>query len=160
MNLQKLLSAREGHRATIEELLVQLEAAIEDNQHDDFELSFQTINEEMALLKSIDEKIANSTDSIATEIKESALYIFHLKRKLHRYKKAFERALSGSNTPPTSHAQEVEDSNQSSIPHTTLPIVPETREFLPHVSVQPMAHHLPKLTLPTFNGELMSWPTF
>ena len=36
MNLQKLLSAREGHRATIEELLVQLETAIEDNQHDDW----------------------------------------------------------------------------------------------------------------------------
>jgi len=68
--------------------------------------------------------------------------------------------LSASNTPPTSHAQEVEDSNQSSIPYTTLPIVPETREFLPHVSVQRMAHHLPQLTLPTFNGELMSWPTF
>jgi len=118
MNLQKLLSAREGHWATIKELLMQFETAIEDYQHDDFELSFQTI------------------------------------------KKNFERALSCSNTPPTSHAQEVEDTNQSSVPHTPLPIVPEARDFLPHVSVQLMAHHLPKLTLPTFNRDLMSWPTF
>ena len=56
--------------------------------------------------------------------------------------------------------QEVEDTNQSTIPHIPLRIVPEARDFLPHVSGQPMAHHLPKLTLPTFNGDLMSWPTF
>jgi len=140
MNLQKLLSAREGHRATIEELLVELEAAKEDNQHDDFELYFDAISDAVVLLKSVDEKIANNTDSIATELKETALYSFHLKRKLHKYKKNFERALSRSNTPPTSHAQEVEDTNQSSIPHTSLPIVPEAREFLPHVSVQPLSH--------------------
>jgi len=36
---------------------VQLETAKEDNQHDDFELSFQTINEVLAFLKSIDNKL-------------------------------------------------------------------------------------------------------
>ena len=91
------------------------------------------------------------------EIKKSALYRFHLKRKLHRYKKTFERALSGSNIPPNSYAQEVEDTNQSWTPHTPLPIVHEACEFLPHGRVQTLAHNL---TLPMFNGDLMSWPTF
>jgi len=68
MNLQKLLSAREGHRATIEELIVELEAVKDDNQHDDFELYFEAISDAMVLLKSVDEKIANNTDSIATEL--------------------------------------------------------------------------------------------
>ena len=68
-----------GHQSTFEELLVQLETATEDNQHDNFEHSFQ--NEVKPFVKSIDEKIANSADIIATEIKESALYSFHLKRK-------------------------------------------------------------------------------
>jgi len=52
---------------------VQLETAIEDNQHDDFELSFQTINEIMPLLKSIEKKNASSFLSRVPEVVQIAL---------------------------------------------------------------------------------------
>jgi len=46
----------------------------------------------------------------------------------------------GSNTIDDHHAQEIEDTNQSSALHTPLPIIPEARELLSHLSVQSLSH--------------------
>jgi len=48
MNLQKLLAARDGHRATLEDLFLQLETAKENNLYDEFELCFEMINDVLA----------------------------------------------------------------------------------------------------------------
>ncbi|KAH3721116.1 hypothetical protein DPMN_064033 [Dreissena polymorpha] len=105
MNLQKLLAARDGHRATLEDLFVQLETAKENNSYDEFELCIEMINDVLALLKSVDEKITNTTnttdaENIATELRETAAYSFHLKLKLRIYKKQAANAKHGSSEPP------------------------------------------------------------
>ena len=163
MNLQKLLAARDGHRATLEDLFFQLETAKENNLYDEFELCFEMINDVLALLKSVDEKITNTTDTenIATELRETAAYSFHLKLKLHRYKKHSANAKHGSSATPASLEHEAENTNQSSMPHIQAPAVQEPSEMVQRVHEQlQMPHHLPKLTLPSFNGEIMNWPTF
>ncbi|KAH3695565.1 hypothetical protein DPMN_083026 [Dreissena polymorpha] len=83
------------------------------------------INDVLALLKSVDEKITNTVDSenIATELRETAAYSFHLKLKLHRYKNHSANAKQCSSAPPASLEHEAENTNQSSIPHIQAPAV-------------------------------------
>ncbi|KAH3695557.1 hypothetical protein DPMN_083018 [Dreissena polymorpha] len=68
------------------------------------------INDVLALLKSVDEKITNTVDSenIATELRETAAYSFHLKLKLHRYKNHSANAKQCSSAPPASLKHEAD----------------------------------------------------
>ncbi|KAH3877082.1 hypothetical protein DPMN_000938 [Dreissena polymorpha] len=130
MNLQKLLAARDRHRVMLEDLFLQLETAKENNSYDEFELCFEMINDVLAFLMSVDKKITNTTDAenIATELRETAAYSFHLKLKLHKYKKHSANAKQGLRTPPASLEHEAGNTNQSSIPHIQAPAVQE-----PHI---------------------------
>ena len=177
MNLLKLQMLREGQRVAVEQQLQEIEDAKEGNVMDDFLTILESLEELTVTLKSLDEDILNKMDpeNIVNEVQETAAYTLTLKRKVKNHRKFYANSTSVStsasctgNTNMSSgptmeisqqqQQQQFQDQQQQQSA-TSLPISAPSQQ----VSVSSSAahfHKLPKLALPTFDGDLLLWQTF
>ncbi|XP_060570545.1 uncharacterized protein LOC132728870 [Ruditapes philippinarum] len=141
MNLQKLISTREGHRRIVQRKL----AAIDQNEEmSSLEISslIDYLTEKATIIKGLNEKIINQCDDIETEIVESEEYSYDLDLRIQKLSETYRK-----------HTQDF--TNNSSVDQEESPMVPR------HTSSSTFAQHkLPKLTIPNFDGDLTNWQTF
>lgn len=183
MNLQKLLSMRTGQRVSIENQLDLLEEAKSDGQLDDFLIILESVEDLAASLKTLDDKIIHQSElnNIPDEMQQSNIYNLQLKLKIRRHRQFYKD--TKTTQPSTSSIGGPENTNQSSqqtasveseessaddtsSTHFTPVSLPSTSTYnveppQARVSLQTSHYHkLPKLTLPTFNGDQLMWQTF
>ena len=96
-------------------------------------------------------------EDIEEEILNADEYKFFLNTKIRHLRKTFANKLCTDNDIKShDHAlpsHTFENINQhSSVPYTT--------QMYPVQQPSNQNHHLPKLTLPMFNGEILTWQTF
>ena len=151
MNLQKLISLRDGHRRTI---AVQMEKFGEELSEEDSSVLIQFISQEAERIQGLNEKIVNhpDTEDISTELVESNEYSINLRLKIRRLEKSLDSA-----TPPTTESAgtstERQKSNNATVgveEHITGDSV--STELANNTRSCNTNHKLPKLTLPEFNG--------
>lgn len=104
-------------------------------------------------LKRIDEAISNKIDNeqeLEAEVGEADEYLDQLVEKRYRIQfliTPYQTASSNTNTSFAYHSTE----NQEG-PSVTQSGSPQSNSV--------KTHHLPKLSIPTFNGDLLKWQTF
>lgn len=132
---------RGGHRAVATRILSRIDEALRHDPLDIDDLSRLklSLNEKLETLKSLDSAIIEGTpdDKLVEEIEEADEYKENIYRTLTRVEKA-TRVM------------------------TTVASVSDPPTITPTIRVMDPAHKvkLPKLELPSFNGNIMKWSTF
>ncbi|XP_053398141.1 uncharacterized protein LOC128556614 [Mercenaria mercenaria] len=141
MNLQKLISTREGQRRVVQR---KLDSITDDMSPLEFMSLMDYLTEKAEIIKGLNEKIVNQCDvaEIETEIVESEEYSYNLDLRIQKLRDTSRK-----------HSQDF--TNNSSVDNEENPALPRHSG-----SSTFFQHKLPKLTLPTFDGDLTTWQTF
>ena len=150
MNLQKLQLLRQGKRALIAEQIETLEKAIQDNLTDEVRELIEIVEAAALALTNMDEEIISKIDAEGTvaEVTEAGSYNFHLTVKLKKFKRFCKQTAEPSGN--TNQSSIITDGNIRSNQQSGSSIPLPSSSF----------HKLPTLSLPTFNGDLLSYQTF
>ena len=179
-NVDKLKGQRHGTQRFIKRLMEKLE------EYDvlQFEPTIGVIENQLEIFRSLNEKITNLTDAdlIADELLDTQVFIFDVESKLrvHRHhlrdRPFSSRTAVSDSSNSTSDVQSQEplifendnviphseNQNQSSQPEAV--VFHQPRQVTTPISItQPPTqnfHQLPKLSLPTFSGDVLAWQAF
>ena len=163
--MEKYLGQRLGFRRVIDSFVNKLEEAKEEDDHENIETFIVKVEEKLAILHNINEKILSLTDAADTpeEIVEIEEYAVDVEIKLRKYKKFLQRhpdtlnrETSDTTLHPSASASQPRDAERIYTNASNNNSQPE-----PKIS-KSSAHctKLPKLTLPTFDGDLLQWQSF
>lgn len=171
MNL-KLKSIRAGHRSAVSRIYKKFDEIRESGTElvDSDELSniLDTLKRKQELLRKLDEDIIQDLDQedIETEIVDSDEYSFNLETKVRQIAKFITVQTSTLNTNATSFTNSRNDVPPS-YPSTNNPSSTENQhnthfrsDFRSYSSIASEYNKLPKLNLPTFDGDILQWQSF
>ena len=160
MEVNKLKSQRAAHRSATTRLLKKIEDAKENSAADIEEVSvlFDKLALKEKTLAKINEQILEaSEENMEEEIIEIDEYHINLDTKIRHLRKFFDTK-SDTNIPThdsqfNTFQPTASTSQQSSSANVYYPMYPS-------VSSVSSTSHLPKLTLPKFDGNILMWQTF
>ena len=147
MDTTRIKSIRAGNRAAVTKFFKKLE---ELNLELDIEVAgpiIDAIEKKQNVILKLDEQILEKTpeEEIEHEISEADEYNLELETNLRRVKKLIKTSSETCNEhTPVSY-------------HTTTEFVPTVSQTS---SISSQNHRLPKLSLPTFAGDILEWPYF
>lgn len=160
-------SIREGHRRVIQQQSAKIEEAKGKSTLTEFHAILEALTAKAETLQTLNQQILEQTDvaGIEEEIIQGEEYTLNLEisiRELRSYSKNHGGAATGDLPPLLSarNAQSVTDIHapQSSTALESTQVVQRT--FSDTSSSSSQYHRLPKLSLPTFNGDILQWQTF
>ncbi|XP_062616210.1 uncharacterized protein LOC134277925 [Saccostrea cucullata] len=175
MELRKLKATRAGNRGAVSRKLNKHEGS-EECSKEVLLLVYEDLMKKRSLMNNLDEQILSQTaeEEIENEIIETDEYNSELDIKLMHFKKFIDNNFAHVTGEKDSYKSNDEGAvsnpleiNQIPSDHTTVPsyAVPPVHEHFP-VSIQSGSlstasnHKLPKLSLPTFNGNKLEWQSF
>jgi hypothetical protein len=156
MNLQKLLTSREGQRRIISR---QLEKFNHELSISEKTALLEIMEEKAELIKNLNEKILNHADigDLESELVDSEEYSIDLRLKLRKLREDIAKSSdtgSGSvirdSQDVNGSAQTISGENLSNYSSCSRRVPPDSSSF----------HRLPKLSLPTFDGDVAKWQSF
>ncbi len=154
MNLQKLISTREGQRRVISR---QLEKFNDELSQSEKTALFEIMEEKADIIKNLNEKIVNHPDveDLESALVESDEYSIDLRLKLRKLKVDIMKSNDGNSS--VIHDSQ-EDANSSARIEQGMNVSNSSIQRVPteHSSF----HRLPKLILPTFGGDVAQWQSF
>jgi len=155
MNLQKLHAIRDGHRGVIQRHLQNIEDAKSDSTLIEFSTILEALEMKMKILESI-----NYT--IDTEIKFRKLKAFLEQQTQPKVQEPpplslRETASIQENSQQAEQPRPWFSQSTSAGPQINTNALPATSSI---VSNDLHSHRLPKLTLPSFDGDILKWQTF
>ena len=161
MDITKLKSVRAGHRSATTRILRKIEDAKENSAADLEEVSvlFDTLALKQKTLTTINEQILEATpgENVEEEIIEIDEYHVTLDTKIRHLRKFFDAKSEAYVRTDESHFNNVEPvaytSQQPSATNVYYPMYPSATSVSSN-------SHLPKLTLPKFDGNVLMWQTF
>ena len=178
--MEKLKSVRAGNRSAVTRLFRKFEEAKQSEQYDreDLNTAFENLTRKKKFLEEINEQILEVTDAqdAENEIVETDEYSNNFDTKLRHFRNFLQSIQDPARLAATLSSYQV--LNVESPPFIPANVEKETRFQGPSYSVPPQAHsfasdshhatpqvsarnhRLPKLTLPTFNGNILDWQTF
>lgn len=187
MNLQKLLSQREGNKGVISRYLEKIESLKENFNLLKFNAVLESLESKKNVLDSLNEKILSQTDAENTqeEIMAADEYMLDFEIQL-RELRAFRGEQSKQiSTEPAVHRETTPERPREHPSDYTLPCTSQRDTNIPpeetecstnnriglNLSSQTVSnltfntnssqfHRLPKLTLPKFSGDILTWQTF
>jgi len=165
--MEKYLGQRLGFRRVIDSFVNKLEEGKEEDYLENIDTFIEKVEEKVAILQNINEKILSLTDAADTpeEIVEIEEYTVDVEIKLRKFKKFLQRhtdTLNRETTDTTPHqpasASQPLDAERIYTNASNNKSQPELK--ISKSSVQ--CTKLPKLTLPTFDGDLLQsfWDSF
>ncbi|XP_071176551.1 uncharacterized protein [Mytilus edulis] len=170
MNL-KLRSIRAGHRSAVSRLIKKFEDVQqeEDGTVDTEDLSniLDSLKRKQEILRKLDEDIVQELDDgdIETEIVEADEYAFNLEGKIRQVIKFILVKTTSLNTHAESFTPRIETTqpihtiNSSYTEHQNNSNY-RLSDFRPSFSSTSEYNKLPKLNLPTFDGDILQWQSF
>jgi len=167
-----------GQRLGIQRFIERLVEKLQDNDDLQFEPTIAAIETQLEIIKSLNEKIISLADAESTpdELLDSQMYVFDTEAKLRRYRQnlrdhppssraaVHERSHPPFELQPPAISEASENVNQSSLPEVRA--FHQPRQVATYISItQPPHqsthfHQLPKLSLPTFYGDVLTWQAF
>ncbi|XP_071136836.1 uncharacterized protein [Mytilus edulis] len=189
MELPKLKSRRMGNRSAVTRLLRKFADAKEIDR-EELLATYENLQQKKKLLDKLNEQIENAseTEDIETEIVDTDEYTTNFVTKLRHFKIFIDKTSQPISNQPSHSSYQVLNVDsppfiptsspeiaQTSYAAPSLPqsndaarILTETSQIATSISTSsytvPSAissnHRLPKLTLPTFNGNILEWPSF
>ncbi|XP_045171011.2 uncharacterized protein LOC123533438 [Mercenaria mercenaria] len=181
MNLQKLQTQREGHRRFVDRYLIKIEQAKENSSLLEFNAILESVEAKVQILETLNEKILSNTaiECIEDEIFQAEEYSLQLEiklRQLREFRNQQEKFSTTSlpredqQTSREIHDQENsrESGDQQSLrerdgQRNGNASNSEDRYFNDrNVSNNSynQFYRLPKISLPTFNGDILTWQSF
>ncbi|KAH3698514.1 hypothetical protein DPMN_086039 [Dreissena polymorpha] len=174
MQLNKLIAMRDGHRRLISRELEGFDSTeLTTSENERF---LHLIMEEAEEVRTLNDKIVNHNDieDLSSELVKGKSYSFDLELKIQRLKDNLNKRI-GSKEEITSNVSQ--DENNSGQPKSDREIVcaldkiqpglPELNRYTLEVfTTKKMTHQsvsfqkLPKLSLPSFHGDIVEWQTF
>lgn len=172
MELGKLKATRAGNRSAVTRKLKKYEGS-EEYSREDLLSIYEDLKQKRKLMENLDEQILNQTteeEEIENEIIETDEYNTELDIRLRRFKEFIDNKfanetgekqdfLKSNDENGAFHPHEI---NEVSSDHTTVPFVRVHYPVaMPSGSLSTASNHkLPKLSLPTFNGNKLDWQSF
>ncbi|XP_053405674.1 uncharacterized protein LOC128559007 [Mercenaria mercenaria] len=181
MNLQKLQTQREGHRRFVDRYLIKIEHAKENSSLLEFNAILESIEAKVQILETLNEKILSNTEieCIEDEIFQAEEYSLQLEIKLRQLREFRNQQEKCSTTSlpredqQTSREIHDQENSRESGDHQSLrerdgqrngnASNSEDRYFNDrNVSNNSynQFYRLPKISLPTFNGDILTWQSF
>ena len=157
MEVNTLLKKRSAQKKVIKRLF---ERIGEINENDSqFPTIIQELKTKYSLMEDINDDIEKAVDedSYETEIVETADYMMELKICIQKLDEKRQTAVAVQPPPPL--PRNVCNIESDVIPPQTNSF-PSTASFTGTSSITSSNYRLPKLTLPTFSGELLKWQHF
>ncbi|XP_053406645.1 uncharacterized protein LOC128559349 [Mercenaria mercenaria] len=156
MNLQKHISTREGQRRLIS---IQLEKFNNELSQWEKTALLEIMEEKAEIIKNLNEKIVNhpGVDDLETELVDSDEYSIDSRLKLRKLK---EDITKSSDTNSGSVIRDSQDFNGSATTVSGENVSHSSRSIYRVQSDNSSFHRLPKLSLPTFDGNVAQWQSF
>ena len=185
MEIEKLKSVRNGNKSVITKLFKKFDESKENYGNTDFDPEqvnsvFEKIVKKQSFVESISEEILALTEpnDVEQELLDSEDYSLSLDTKVRHARKFVQQIQNpqsslNEDSPLSSHRLNAECPPY--VPCSTTYTQPLNRPFenahatASHmINLQPsvlstasnQSHHLPKLALPTFSGNILEWQTF
>ncbi|XP_071177507.1 uncharacterized protein [Mytilus edulis] len=169
----KLKSIRAGHRSAVSRILRRFEERSETEEkpeEDELETILDTLKEKQDILKDLDKNILDSVqeEDIEQEILDTDEYKFNLETKIRKIRKFIQAQTSNLNAAARSFSPH----NETLQPiHNVGPVYnirdDSQNTGLNFTSLRSNSsvnssnfHKLPKLNLPTFDGNVLEWQSF
>lgn len=183
----KLKSIRKGHKGAVSKLIRKLEDAKNDETAEIDELTniASALQKKLVVITELNEKILQELqeEEIEAEIPESDEYIFNLELNIQHVKRLIQTRTSNLNIhaesfrtnqiPTTSDSHSTNAQTFTPQPQVDSNLVNSDNEPQIHIQesfrAQPptsasfsssVYHRLPKLDLPTFEGDVLEWQSF
>ena len=156
MSLQKLISTRQGHRRIIS---MQLEKINNDLSRSEKTALIDIIQERADFIQNLNEKIVNhpEVEDLETELVESDEYSIELRLKIRKLKDDITQS-SETDGGSVIHDSQNVNSSARTVPGENVSQSSVQTVGLP--SDNSSFHRLPKLSLPTFGGDVAQWQSF
>ncbi|XP_071176443.1 uncharacterized protein [Mytilus edulis] len=169
----KLKSIRAGHRSAVSRILRRFEERSETEdkpEEDELETILDTLKEKQDILKDLDKNILDSVqeEDIEQEILDTDEYKFNLETKIRKIRKFIQAQTSNLNAAARSFSPH----NEILQPIQNVGIVYSIRDDSQNTDLNFTSlrsnssvnssnfHKLPKLNLPTFDGNVLEWQSF
>ena len=159
MEIGKLKASRAGHKRAVTRLIRKAEEEENLNAEEKSEL-LETLAEKQRTISALNEEIFALLEEkdVEEEILQTDEYKFDTNIKIRQIRKKYS---TPATTPCPSTSQNEpnyqSNSNENINQHSSIPYM---AQMYPYPSSSNNSHHLPKLTLPTFNGDKLTWQTF
>ncbi|XP_033745622.1 uncharacterized protein LOC117331136 [Pecten maximus] len=155
----KLKAVRAGHRSTVTKLFkkINVEDSTEVKDIQEIESVITLIKKKQTILADLDKIILDQTseDDIEDEIEEADRYVLEIESKLARITKRLCTITSSYHSPSNVNVS-VLNPNATEFQHSN----PYQSSFSSSSTSSSQYHKLPKLSLPTFDGNLLNWQSF
>ena len=166
--MEKYKAIRGGHRSGISRLINRIDEKITQNEISDQELhaAIDTLEKKREILQQLDNQILDITEleDMEQEILDTDDYNMKMEIAIRRYKdmickpskpSGFQPAVSKfSNIPTTSTANQNSNHFHDNASMESIPVNTSAN------SATNFYHKLPKLDLPSFTGDILTWQTF
>ena len=124
---------------------------------DQFHTILEALKNRLHAMEEINDSIVSliDEDEYEAELVETADYMLELKIRMQKLEKRHPVA-AVQPPPPTRNVNNNVDTNRVIIP----PVDPSTHSFQGTASFSSSSYRLPKLTIPTFSGDVLKWQHF
>jgi len=164
--MEKYLGQQLCFRRVIDSFVNKLEEAKEEEDLENIETFIEKVKEKVAILQNVNENVLSPTDAADTpeEIVEIEEYTLDVEIKLRKYKKILQRRSDTQNrettdTTPQTSASASQPLDAARI--NTNASKNNNGQSAPQISTSSTQFSkLPKLTLPTFDGDILQWQRF
>lgn len=170
--MEKIKFIRRGHRSVVTRLINKTNERFETGPSArEIRTAIDSLETKQELFKTLDNQIIDVTevDDIEQELLDTDDFNYNLESTIRRYKEKLEegnptqRLVSEiTHSPPNSISALNHNSNQANHESDTdhFTSQPSTSASSSATPSSNFYHRLPKLDLPKFNGDVMSWTTF
>lgn len=169
--MEKLKAKRGGHRSTVTRLINRTEEKLEGLSPREIRTAIDSLETKQQMLQTLDNEILDVTEveDMEQEMLDTDDFNYNLESTIRRYKEKLEEGTSNSSqrlvsesthTPSTSNSDSISALNQNFNQATQESYLNEVPSQPSNTHTSNFYHRLPKLDLPRFNGDVMSWTTF
>jgi hypothetical protein len=156
MNLHKLKVQRDAQRDTIRKYLQRLDEAKSKNNMVQFDTIFKSLENKVTLLTSINEEILSKTDvaDLHEEVVTTDEYSLDFELLMGDLRD-FKESSAQCPIPPPADSLILPATHSSIVEVSSIPFTTNTSS-----SISSQLHKLPKLELPHFDDDILTWQTF
>ncbi|XP_052218332.1 uncharacterized protein LOC127835952 [Dreissena polymorpha] len=174
MQLNKLIAMRDGHRRLISRELERFDST--ELTTSEYERLLHMIVEEAGKVRTLNDKIVNHNDieDLSSELVEGKSYSFDLELKIQRLKDNLNKRIGNKKEITSNVSQDENNSGQPEPDKEIVCALDEIQPGLPELNRHTLEvsttkkmtnqsvsfQKLPKLSLPSFHGDIVEWQTF
>ena len=171
----KLRSQRAGHRSAVKRLLKKFNEEIQKSEEErdtnEVKSTIKSLTNKRTILEDLDARILDYTpeEDVEKEIEDADGYVFEIEKTLSKFETFSQSNMHAQ--PATNQTEFSLNPNAPAFPegsssylhpmqNQTLPLYSSQGNFSNTSTNSSQYHKLPKLNMPTFDGNILNWQSF